>query len=166
LVLLVSACSASSASVANDAPLPFADAPGPDAPSRAAPLQGWVALRGGAGDQPVAGATVSIAGGPSATTDASGRYLLSDVPQGSVVLHVAGPPGQPLSTTALALPAGAKSAAAYLLNGCSAQVSASTGDTVDVAKCGDGGPTRIVFPPGAFVTAAGAPFGGTARVDM
>lgn len=60
------------------------------------------AIEGGA---PIQGATVSVDGGPTSTSSATGTYLIADVPAGAVVLRAAAPGYQTVGAGA-AMPAG------------------------------------------------------------
>jgi len=129
-------------------------------------------------DAPIEGATVSVRGGDSATTDATGAFALDRVRVGERVLvdvAVATDSDEnPWSTTQVPVPVvDGETSRVYprLLRGCSdfVDVGLDAGGTAesDAACAATGGYARIAIPAsGLVVEADGAAFSGTARVDM
>src|SRR5262249_4240453 len=155
--------SKSAAVVTVDAPLAI-DAQPADAGLRAGAVEGQVAIASASGFTPVAGATVSIRGGPSTTTDANGRFVLTGAPAvAGLVRHLSSAHG----TTAVTLPPeAAVTLGTYLLRGCSAEVSGAAGGTVDVHPCGGEGSAAIVFPAASIARATGEIVAGPVRVEL
>lgn len=122
------------------------------------------------------GAVLTIADGPSATADGSGRFLLEDVDVGvPVFVRVEGPPvADPddldvFSTAELmvTVPQGDRvDLFPILLRGCVGYIDAASGGTATLDDCGGAGSGAVTLSAGALETAGGVAFTGVARVEV
>jgi hypothetical protein len=100
-------------------PVPSTLAPSPTPPRTATPVSAGGSVQGVVRDaatgRPLAGATVGVAGGPSATTDSSGRYTLGGVTPGQAQLS-ASASGYVSDRAAVAVPASSAATLAFALS--------------------------------------------------
>jgi PKD repeat protein len=146
-------------------------------PAGTASIAGQVISETATGSSAVAGAVVSIPGGPSTTTDATGGFRFDGLsPDEDVSIEVRGPraddPTHPfVYTTArqdVPVSSDATTAVAVaLVQGCERFFDASAGGTVTLVSCGAGGEADLTFPPNALVyDDDDTPFTGQARAEL
>ncbi|MGO9711001.1 MAG: carboxypeptidase-like regulatory domain-containing protein [Polyangiaceae bacterium] len=124
---------------------------------------------------PISGASVSIAGGPSTTTDATGRFVLSGVTPGPrVLVDVSVPFGQGVySSNQVVVAVGSGETVdmtAHLLEGCSTTVAVSPTAAASTTLQGACASRTIAyasisFDPGAL-TESGSTFSGNALFEV
>ena len=149
---------------------------GPGGGGNTGMLLGQVRSPHASGDEAVVGAVVSVEGGPSAVTDASGSFRINGVPASdNVVVKIAGPqskdPDHPLTHSTQEIITSLSKGEevqifATLVIGCRRTFDMGTGATIDISPCGAGGEVTLTFAPGDLALANGTPFTGTVLADI
>lgn len=150
----------------------------PDAmPAPTGSIAGKVLNEHAGGSDALAGAVISVVGGPSTTTDATGDFLLEGVTPGDEVLVLvsgprAGEPDHPLvySSYRARVAVTAETVTEMvpvLMPGCERLFDAGAAATLDVTSCGGAGRAELVFPAGSLVRAADdSAFAGLVRAEL
>lgn len=143
-----------------------------------ATVRGQVLSPVGGAYQVVAGARIWIDGGPSAVSDAAGRYALADLEaREPVLIHVAGPDWDSADQRTTDVygtmhvwfePTGPdENLFLTLLRGCTLSVDSAQARTVAVNGCGGAGWIEVDLPADAFVFEDdSSPHSGTVRIEM